>query len=307
LLRTGYIGSRSLKLLNGLVTNRAQPREGIPLTLATVDARRADPRYYEVRHIMNAGVGHFHAGQVTLDLPYVRGIRANVTYTFSKAIDDGPDFTATAANGDLNRGRSQSEFNALPDKRGLSNFDSPHALMATYSYDLPAVSRGGSWLARLAQNWQIAGVVLAKTGTPMTLYIGSDAPGLGNVDGSPSERPNILDPSILGSTVGHPDKTPHILTRERFAYIVPGEPRGSVGRNTFRKARIANWNAALTKQWIWGHTREWRAQFRAEVYNATNTPQFDEPARNLSAPSFGRITNTLNDGRAFQLGLRLFL
>ena len=36
---------------------------------------------------------------------------------------------------------------------------------------------------------------------------------------------------------------------------------------------------------------------RAEAYNVTNTPQFDEPQRNLTSPSFGRITNTLNDGR----------
>jgi hypothetical protein len=46
---------------------------------------------------------------------------------------------------------------------------------------------------------------------------------------------------------------------------------------------------------------------RGEAYNLTNTPQFDEPQRNLSSPSFGRITNTLNDGRVLQLGVRLLL
>jgi hypothetical protein len=38
-----------------------------------------------------------------------------------------------------------------------------------------------------------------------------------------------------------------------------------------------------------------------------NTPQFDEAQRNLSSPAFGKITNTLNDGRVFQFGLRLML
>jgi len=46
---------------------------------------------------------------------------------------------------------------------------------------------------------------------------------------------------------------------------------------------------------------------RGEAYNLTNHPQFDEPQRNLSAPPFGKITNTLNDGRVLQLGLRLVL
>jgi hypothetical protein len=81
-----------------------------------------------------------------------------------------------------------------------------------------------------------------------------------------------------------------------------------VGRNTFRKSPIANLNASLARQWTFTRAgREWSTQFRAEAYNLTNTPQFDEPQRNLSSPSFGRITNTLNDGRVFQLGLRLSL
>ena len=39
----------------------------------------------------------------------------------------------------------------------------------------------------------------------------------------------------------------------------------------------------------------------------TTSGQFDEPQRNFSSPSFGKITNALNDGREFQLALRLLL
>jgi hypothetical protein len=45
--------------------------------------------------------------------------------------------------------------------------------------------------------------------------------------------------------------------------------------------------------------------FRAECVNLLNTPQFAEPTTELTSPSFGRITNTLNDGRAFVFTLRL--
>lgn len=124
------------------------------------------------------------------------------------------------------------------------------------------------------------------------------------MDGSASDRPNILDPSILGFTIGDPNTAPSILRRDRFAYIQPGEVRGSLGRNTFRKAPIANVNAAIFKQWNWHDSS---ILLRGEAYNLTNTPQFDEPQRNLSSPSFGRITNTLNDGRVLQLGIRFIL
>ena len=51
LLRLGYVGSRTFKLLDVFTLNRAVPVAGIPLTTATVDLRRADPRFYDVKHI----------------------------------------------------------------------------------------------------------------------------------------------------------------------------------------------------------------------------------------------------------------
>lgn len=307
MIRAGYIGSRSFKLMNSFIFNRAVPVDGIPLTLATVDLRRPDPRFYEVRHIVNAGIAYLDAVQGTIDLPVYKGFRGGVSYTFGKAIDEGPDYTATAANRDLSRGRSQSQYEVLKDKKALSNFDSTHGFQFFFAYDVPGIAQKGGWMSSFVNGWQVSGVSLWKSGTPSTLYIGSDAPGIGNVDGGPSDRPNILDPSILGRTISHPDIAPQILRRDRFDYIHPGDLRGSLGRNTFRKATIANMNVALTKEWHMGTRREWSAQLRCEAFNLTNTPQFDEPQRNLSSPSFGRITNTLNDGRVLQLGLRLSL
>lgn len=305
-LRLGYLGSRTVKNLNAYVFNRAVPVPGVPMTLETVDARRPDPRYSETKWIVNGGNASFQAAQASLDLSSWRGLRASAAYTFSKAIDDGVDFTATAANRDLNRARAQLQFDSFADRRGLSNFDSPHALVTNYSYDLPSL-RGGSWLAKASRNWQIAGVVLAKSGTPFTLFSGSDAPGFGNVDGTTGDRPSIIDPSILGRTIGDPDTAPLILSRDKFRFPTVEEGRGNLGRNTLRKARIANWNAAVTKTFRFAWWGENSLQVRAEAYNLSNTPQFDEANRNLTSPAFGKITNTLNDGRALQFSLRLNL
>ena len=307
LLRLGYLGSRSFKMLNNYQTNRAEPVPGIPLTLDTVDQRRADPRFYDLKQILNGGIAYLDAAQVTLDMPARRGLSGTATYTFGKAIDEGSDYAFTAANKDLTTSRSQWQYDTLHDKKGLSNFDSTHALLLSYYYDLPHLTNANGWRGWLARGWQVSGVTLLKSGTPLTLYIGSDAPGFGNVDGGPSDRPNILDASILGKTIAHPDQAPLMLRRDRFDYIRPGELRGNLGRGTFRKSPIANFNAALTKQWRWAGSRERTVLLRGEAYNLTNHPQFDEPQRNFSAPPFGKITNTLNDGRVLQLGLRLIL
>jgi hypothetical protein len=307
ILRTGYVGSRSLKLLNAYIVNRAEPVPGIPLTTATVDQRRPDPRYYDVKHILNGGMAYLDAAQVTMQAAPVRGLTGGATYTFGKAIDEGSDYSNTAANKDLLSGRSQWQYEALKDKRQLSLFDSTHALAFYWSYDLPFTAARRGVLSAIVGGWQLSGATILKSGTPLTLYVGSDAPGFGNVDGGPSDRPNIVDPSILGRTVGDPDTAPSILSRGRFSFIAPGENRGNLGRGTFRKSPIANVNAALGKSWRLGNGHERTLMFRAEAYNLANHPQFDEPQRNLSSPAFGKITNTLNDGRNFQFGLRLML
>jgi hypothetical protein len=303
LMRTSYIGSRTIKLLNSNIMNRAEPVPGIPLTTATVNQRRPDPRYYETYFILNGGNAYFDAGQVALDLPSKKGFTGQFSYTFSKALDEGPDFSGTGANQDLVKNRNQWQYESYKDRKGPSNFDSPHAFTASYSYEVPFGRDSASWVRSVFGGWTLSGVNLWKRGTPSTLFIASDGPGYGNVDGGPSDRPNILDPSILGSTISHPDVAPKILRRDRFAYITPGEHRGNVGRGSFRRARIWNWNGSAVKQIRM--PQEWIAQIRGEVYNLSNTPQFDEPQRNLSSPSFGKITNTLNDGRVFQLGFRL--
>ncbi|MBE0657399.1 MAG: TonB-dependent receptor [Bryobacteraceae bacterium] len=302
-MRTSYIGSRTIKLLNSTIQNRAEPVPGIPLTTATVNLRRPDPRYFETYNILNGGNAYFDAGQLAFDLPAKRGFMAQFAYTFSKALDEGPDFSATGANQDLVKGRSQWQYEAFKDRKGYSNFDSPHAFTASYSYEVPFSSGAARWMRSILGGWTVSGVNLWKKGTPSTLYIGADGPGFGNVDGGPSDRPNIVDPSILGATIAHPDTATDVLRRDRFSFIVPGEVRGNLGRGTFRRARIWNWNGSAVKQIRLPH--DWTAQLRGEVYNLSNTPQFDEPQRNLSSPSFGKITNTLNDGRVFQLGFRL--
>jgi hypothetical protein len=304
-LRLGYVGSRTFKLFGVFVLNRAQILPGVPLTSENVNERRPDPSHSEIFHIVNSGIGYLDAARAEVEKRYSAGLSWRAAYTFSKAIDLGPDYSSTAANAELASWRNQSEDESFRDLKGLSNFDSPHAFSLNIAYDLPSLSDARHWHRHLLNDWKLDAVLLLKKGTPLTLYVGSDAAGFGNIDGSTSDRPHILDPSILGMTVGDPDKATQILRRERFAYIRPGERRGNLGRGTFRKSAIRNLNLALSKIWRPDHGGNWTLLLRGEAYNLTNTPQFDEPQRNLTSPAFGRITNTLNDGRIIQFRLQI--
>jgi hypothetical protein len=304
-LQLGYVGSRAHKLITTWYLNRAHPRPGIPQTSSTVNERRADHNFSDIRFVLNGSRGFYDAGRVSLVLanwPKLSGLTIDASYWFSKAIDLGANYTNTATGRDARESRSQWEFESHRDMKGLSSFDQTHALLWRTSYAVRAPA-GWRLLRDLAGGWNLSAVVLVKTGTPFNVQTGSDSPGFGNVDGSSNDRPNLVDPSILGRAISHPDRSRQLLPREAFTFLKPGDLRGNLGRNVFRKGPIRNVNASLSR--AWGIGRDLRLQFRVESINLFNTPQFAEPGYDLANPNFGAITNTLNDGRTFRFSLQL--
>lgn len=305
-LTLAYLGSRSIKVLGPLTFNRARVVPGIALTTGTVNDRRADKTIFEDMQISNAGIAYLDAAQVNWRFRALRGFTGGGTFTWSKALDQGSMYNSTAANNDL-IGGSQAETYQLQDLKGFSQFDSPYSLGLYGSQQLPAWRWLGKPVNALASKWQISGIVVAKSGTPFTLNTGSDAPGFGNVDGTGGDRPNVLNPSVLGATIGDPNTSTQMINLRNFGFVIPGQVAGNIGRNTFRKGPIFNINASLAREWKWGGPRTYLLRFQADAYNLTNHPQFEAPQVNMTAPSFGKITNTLNNGRVLQLGLRLVL
>ncbi len=299
-LQLGYVGSRSHKLFGTYVFNRAAPIA--PMTVKNTNDRRPDPTAFDKLMVGNTSNGYYDAGRVTLIVPNVRGLTLSTSYWFSKSIDLGGDFSNTAADPQRFGQSGQTEFGTLQDMKGLSNFDQPHSFLLQASYDIGA--RKGGFISWLYRNWTLNSVLLMKSGTPFDINSGSDGPGFGNVDGINGDRVHILDPSILGATVGHPDTSRTILSNAAFAYIDvnAGEVRGNIGRNAFRKGKIGNLNASMQRSWTLPH--DLQMTLRAESINFTNTPQFAEPGRQVASPNFGQITNTLNDGRTFRFTLR---
>ena len=301
-LEVGYVGSRSIRLLNLWNTNRGRPVQGIPLTTGTVNERRADSRYFEVRRVLNSSRGYYDAAKARLAVSRWHGMALDMSYWFSKAIDLGGDFVNTASGTDAWWGQSPSEFDVHGTMRALSSFHQPHSFLTRVSYELPGLSRTG-WMRTAIGGWQFSGVLLLKSGTPFVVDTGSDGPGFGNVDGTGRDRPNLLDPSVLGRAIDNPDTSRDMMPFSAFGFLSPGQASGTLGRHVLRKDAINNINLSLSRSWSLGGDAA--IDFRAESINFFNSPQFAEPGRNLTSPNFGQITNTLNDGRTFRFLLQL--
>ncbi len=298
-----YIGSRSHKLLSMFYLNRARIVDGMAQTTRTVNARRPDQRFFNVLHVNNGSRGYFDAGRATLRVPGWAGLNLEASYWWSKAIDLGGSYLNTAANANRTQTESPSEFDVHGELRGVSNFDQPHAALFNFSYQTPGLAGRPAVLRQVFGGWQCSSVVLLKSGTPFSVQSGSDGPGFGNVDGSQSDTPILEDVAVLGRSIDHPDTSFNRLPASAFSFIRPTDPRGNLGRNTFRRDGIANVNLALSKSWPLGSDNT--LLLRAESLNFTNHPQFQVPGAQLAQGNFGRITNTLNDGRTFRFTLRL--
>jgi hypothetical protein len=301
-LQIGYVGSSTQKLFHTYQLNRARFVEGIPFTTATTNPRRPDQSLYQRFYTANNSRAFYDAGRVTLTVPRWRAVTLTASYWFSKAIDFGSDYTVTGGGQERWRLAGQLETGIKEIEKGLSAFDQPHALLLQTAWD---TGRGaGGWLQRVYRNWELTSVFLLKSGTPFTVDSGSDGPGFGNADGTNGDRPFVVDPAVLGRIVGDPDTSMQLLPRSAFRYMrAPSEMAGNLGRNTFRKGKIANWNMAVARVWALPH--DWTMTLRGEAINLSNTPQFAEPGTALTSPNFGQITNTLNDGRTFRFQLRL--
>ena len=249
----------------------------------------------------NASNAYFDAARVDVKAPSWHGLLVDASYWLSKALDSGSNYTNMAAGDEARQGYSQSQDPVVQDLKSVSAFDQSHAATLRVQYAIPQAPN--RLLRRVASGWRISGVFLAKTGLPFTVISGSDGPGSGNVDGSNGDRPNLLNAAILGRSIANPDTSRQLLPRSAFTLIQPTDPRGNLGFNTFRRGGIRNLNASLVRSWPL-HS-EMNLTFRADSINFLNTPQFAEPGSDLSSPAFGKITNTLNDGRSFQFTLQL--
>ena len=150
-LQVGYVGSRSHKLLLMWYLNRAAPVPGLPQTTATINQRRPDPRYAEIRLVINGSRGYFDAGRLALVSPRWRGLSLDAAYWFGKALDLGSSYSNTAYDEDSRLSRSQSEFESHHDMKGPSPFDQRHALLCRAAWTAPP-ARG---LGRLLARWSL--------------------------------------------------------------------------------------------------------------------------------------------------------
>jgi hypothetical protein len=263
--------------------------------------RRLDPLYFGFSEVSNSARTWYDGLQIEVNKRLSNGINFQASYTWSKAFDTTSEATSFSGGGDSNQ-----TGNDLKLARGLSRTHTPHRFTFFGTFKNPFFDKDKGFLGQVLGGWQISPVFRWAHGTPFTVTL----PGVDlNLDNFGESRPVILDPSILGRTIGNPNTSQQLLPASAFRATTLADLGCCVlGRNTFFTDGVKSVDLALSKKFtmpIEGHSLSLRADF----FNAFNWVQFGFPNTSLAPTaisSFGQINGTAGSysPRNIQISLR---
>jgi hypothetical protein len=287
-LTSGYVGVLGRKQYFSVNINLPDPGRG------AVQPRRPFVSLFpDVQNIGMAGswgTTNYHALQTTIEKRYASGWNFQANYTWAHNIDNYP----VIGGGKPGSGPFPQLGSNRRLERGNSDLDIRQRLALLVNYELPGNRLKG--MARvLLQGWQANGILLLQTGPFITITNNTPQANTGSGD-----RPNVLrNPNMEASQ--------RSLNRwfDTAAFAVqPQFSIGNVGRNTLLAPGRQQLDFSIFKNFTL--KEKTTLQFRAEMFNITNTPNFGVPANALGAPTFGIISDTGTTlPRNVQLALKL--
>jgi len=245
------------------------------------------PEYCSVTEAQPAvGSSTYNALQATYTHRWHSGLELNVSYTYSKFMDNvqGASGWAFPGTGSIVR----NSYN-LAAERSVDASDLTHSLVISHNYELPfgkGKQFGADWnrpMNAVLGGWQWSGILTAHTGLPISVSAAQNNTGGFGFN----QRPSL----VAGvSPIPQNQNINDWINPAAFAQPAPFT-FGNASRflSDLRAPGFVNWDMGLQKWWNITETK--RFQFRFELFNAFNHPNFFVPDSNLGDANFGTITS----------------
>jgi hypothetical protein len=336
----GYTGSRGVHLPFRIEDmNTALPIANTPQGyLWPIGATQVNPNFGWIEGLQWSAASNYHAFEAQIKRNMSHGLQAQASFTWSKSID-------TSSSGSIGD-NFHNAVSSLPffDPRlnhGLSDFHVGKNLVVNYEWEIPApksLFSAGRWALG---GWQLGGIFEISSGVPFSVVDTGDPLGLGNLD--PFARPDRIAGPGCGNPInpgnpsqyikiecfGLPTPPPGFASQcVTYRYVPPsssdpGNPGipgtcanrlGNSSRNQLIGPGLINFDMSLFKNIpIKKISENFNAQFRVEVFNIFNHPNFSPPldhnqifdGNGIPIPGAGAITTTVTTSRQIQFGLKI--
>jgi Carboxypeptidase regulatory-like domain len=318
-----------------------RPFPTLPLTSPVLPAQCAPPNpvcsigNFNVNSQINSGGNsNYNAVWVKADKHFSHGLQFLASYTYSKALDYNS----------LSLGDSlviQNAYNPRGDY-GLSEYDVRNRFVLSGFYELPFKAN------RLVSGWQFGIVEQAQSGSPLTPALAAGAgPGISltvrpdllqKVSGTGNPSQYFSNPVVCqhfnGAPQGGAPAIPDCAATPNAAFAIactfsnvplsnnPASPNnkvypvvfgtcrpGDLGRDAITGPNFLNTDFSVTKNTK--ITERFNLQFRSEMFDVFNHPNFGNPVLTATSASFGHIQSTrfptgdFGSSRQIQFALKL--
>ena len=267
-----YVGASGRRLLQTAAVSSPNPNVAFALLVA------------------NAGLSNYNALQLQFRRRLSRGLQLLTSYTWSHSIDDGSAGSiGTVSNALVPDGFAGSN-------RGPSDFDIRHGFSVGLTYELPTPTTIQTARALLG-GWATENFIFARSAPPVTvngyLYDGKFVDSIGGyfvylrpdvVAGAPLYLQGAQYPGGKAFNAAAFEAPPVDPVTGTFM-------QGDLGRNALRGFGAFQWDFAIHRDFPLPHSL--KMQFRAEMFNLLNHPNFGQPIGNLNDPNFGLSTQML--------------
>ena len=265
--------------------------------IQTANISSPNPNLSAAQLITNAGTSDYNALQLQFQRRLSRGLQALASYSWSHSID-------TASAGSIGSGSNALSALNPSVNRGPSDFDIRNAFSTGLTYDMPA-PKGNAFAHAILRGWSTENIIQARSAPPVDVYYGSAFVQLSNGFVT-NVRPDVVagqpfylyGPQYPGGKAFNPaaftspplDPTTGLPVRQ-----------GNLPRNALRGFGLTQWDFAVHREFPIHESL--KLQFRAEMFNVLNHPNFGPPVGNLGLPAalnpqFGQSTQMLGQSLA---------
>lgn len=285
----GYVGSLGQHLPQPLDDiNVPRPNnEGLPRPLSKVL-----PNLGSVNWLASGGISNYSGLQTSLQRRYQNGLTFNMNYTYAHSLSDVVGFSEEGQQG----WSHADPYNMRKYEYSNADNDIRSRVVGMVTYQLPFGHKYAGVKKLVLAGWQTNAIMAWQSGKPFTIVNSGNAGGYGNrahpgpINGG-VDRPNQLHSAKLSNPSNH-----RWFDTTAFA----PQPLGTVGsarRNNLTGPHFRHVDLSLFKDIPLSESV--RMQFRTEVFNLSNTPNFyinnnvnSSPSTLLGNASFGQVTAT---------------
>jgi len=290
-----------------------------------------NPNYGSIRALFYEGHSYYNALEAQLSKRMSHGFQVQGVFTWAKSMDTS---SASVAGDTFGNSISSLDWFDMRLSRGLSDFNVDKTIVVNGTWELGTPKNMSAPAQWALGGWELGVIFTASGGVPFTPTWGTGSDPALTQSSDDWAYPNRLGGSGC-STLTNPGNPINYIKTQCFAIPTwPGDMaswsancvgpvypqcfnlRGNAGRNILIGPGVTSLDFSMFKNnYIKSISERFNIQFRAEIFNILNHPNFAPPVQGVNTdifdgtgtpnPTAGLLTRTTTTAREIQFAVKV--